>query len=124
MQGITNQEARTLAAAADLLQQVRGRVRVLDIISSAVNAYTHDGPTCAAWDAFERQVNRLGVGQDPEFYCDACAGEGEKALPPDETGRVRMDVCMACMGHAYLGRPAPKLPPLYAPGDEALMPLF
>jgi hypothetical protein len=124
MQEITNQEARTLEAAGDLLQQVRRGVRVLDVISNAVAAYTHDGQTRAAWDAFERQVNRLGAGQDPELYCAECKGEGERALPPDATGRVRLDVCPACEGQAFLGTPRPSLPPLYAPGDEALMPLF
>lgn len=122
MNEITNQEARVLDAAGDLLQQVRRGVRVLDVLSKAVAAYTHDGQTRAAWDAFERQVNRLGAGQDPELYCAECKGEGERALPPDETGRVRMDVCLECEGQGFLGTPQPAFP-FHLPGAD-LYPIF
>lgn len=117
MSELTTQEAKVLEAASELLREAHRGVRFLDVIAKALAGFTHDERTRRAWDVLEREVNRLGYAQDPEFYCNACAGEGER---PDVGGKL--DVCMACHGNGFLGYRRGVLPPLFAPNDPTALP--
>lgn len=133
-------ETSILDAAGGLLAQAQWGVRMLDVFRELIHANTRNTQALKAWDAFEAAVTDMGKAADPEAYCEACDGKGERMVAGSTCckghdcpcgGRSDadyMDTCMACMGRGFLGYPikATRTPPapLYAPGDEDLPLLF
>lgn len=134
MDELTKIEEDILEAADALLRESRGPVRYLDVIRKAVMAYTSDERIHKAWDALEASVSAMGREQDPEAYCDECAGKGERMVSTKccdgrdcgcyGRGSSSLEECGTCAGTGFVGYPKRLLMPLYSPGDEALEPAF
>jgi hypothetical protein len=109
-------EAGVLEAAMALAAHWGNGKRTIDMLDQLLLPFTLRAELREPWHKLVGAITALDYAQDPAPYCSACEAAGERVI-----GDSGLQECEPCHGRGYLG---PKLPPLYAPGDELLEPVF